>query len=384
MKLSYYLLIITALLTLTLPLSALIVGGEEAPDADFPWITAVYFEDHLCGGTLIHPKWVLTAAHCIIDDDYVYHADEIAVAVGFNNRQNVNKFIYVSKVIVHPDFKGGSADFANGDVHDDIALLELKEAVQTPPITLNQSSSCPKNGSDLTLAGWGSLEEDGSVVSMLHRVDLPLVSNEECETALRKSNYFKNVPILSTMMCAGNGLGDSDACHGDSGGPLFVKNGNSYVQYGLVSFGNGCAKEGFYGVYTRVSEYIDWINSKTGDSIAINENEECGAEFSDNDDDIYIDDNSYVDEDISMEYSTEVSDEEYQSKDETQTDSSSKDESEQIDYDNHSYDSPGTDSMDSLPENSVSTPDSDSYKPETEASNKSEKDESGCGCSVIL
>jgi len=107
-----------------------------------------------------------------------------------------------------------------------------------------------------TVIGWGRTMEGGDTSAVLRQVEIPIVSNETCQQSYPNG-------ITSNMMCAGREEGGRDSCQGDSGGPLMVRgSGQDWRQAGVVSFGIGCARPNFYGVYTRISQYLFWIDSQ--------------------------------------------------------------------------------------------------------------------------
>jgi len=250
---------VTPVATATPPPAGLqgqIVGGEKAAPGAWPWMVAIqaYTEPGyhtFCGATLVAPSWALTAAHCVVNAS----PDDIVATVGphrLDSGQGQKRS--VDRIVVHPRY---GFDFAHDFAHD-LALLHLTEPADAELVTLLGADSLALAGPGTlgTVIGWGALSEDGSagLVSYdLQQVELPIVSEEECTSSMGRM-------ITENMLCAGFREGGKDACHGDSGGPLVVPDGEGGWQLaGLVSFGIGCARPAFYGVYTRVSQYHDWI-----------------------------------------------------------------------------------------------------------------------------
>jgi len=239
-----------------------IIGGGDADE--WPWMVLIKYEHHndvFCGGSLIYPDWILTAAHCV--DGFSSNAppltpNEMSVIVGLHNRTRIDEEgeqLEISRVIQHPQWKS-----SNKSSPFDIALLQLKTPSTQPPIVLPLNSAT-EVGEETIAIGWGNLttETNSPVADILQEVELPLVSNETCQTA-----YINDYEIIDSMLCAGYAEGGKDTCFNDSGGPLMVFKDNQWLQVGITSYGgkhNGprCAGPDAYGVYTRVSAFIDFI-----------------------------------------------------------------------------------------------------------------------------
>jgi len=231
-----------------------IVGGEEAEEGEWGWQVLVRPGSYLCGGSLIDREWVLTAAHCVhTSGGDLFAADKIRVTVGETHRgvvKGTEQLIAVDAVFVHESYNEQNKD-------SDIALLHLatpvfmNDAIAIVPLLTNEQLDLVAEGKLATVTGWGTTAEGGFASSTLMEVSVPVVSNEVCNQSYGIIN--------DNMICGGYAEGGKDACQGDSGGPLVVpdENGNWYLA-GVVSFGYGCARENFYGVYTRVSQYVDW------------------------------------------------------------------------------------------------------------------------------
>ncbi|CAB3250557.1 unnamed protein product [Arctia plantaginis] len=236
-----------------------IVGGVETGINEFPWMARLsYFKRFYCGGMLINDRYVLTAAHCV--KGFIWFV--IKVTFGEHNRCNATtrpETRFVLRAIANK--------FTLSNFDNDIALLRLNERV---PISETIKPIClPDNDKHLYVdvkavaAGWGTLTEEGKVSCTLQEVEVPVISNQEC----RNTKYTPSM-ITDNMMCAGYPkTGGKDSCQGDSGGPLIAerKHDKRYELIGVVSWGNGCARAGYPGVYTRVSKYLEWIRENTQD-----------------------------------------------------------------------------------------------------------------------
>lgn len=247
-----------------------IVGGDTVDDNRYPWMTSVYFYSATtdsffpgCGGSLIASGWVMTAAHCVTDQDGgVTAAANLGVLIGQRNLANPTTALTgIDEVVVHPLYDHVS-------LSNDIALLRMQAASENQqPVTLSAADNqLPLVGEVATVAGWGLIQENGFPSAELLDVELLVAGHNSCFGVHR-------IVDEAFMVCAGGHYPGRDSCQGDSGGPLMVRRDNQFIQVGIVSFGNGCAREGQPGVYTRVSNYFDWISERvagvtsfTGDS----------------------------------------------------------------------------------------------------------------------
>jgi secreted trypsin-like serine protease len=243
--------------------SSKIVGGALAPEGAYPWqvsLSVSWIADpglgHFCGGSIYNSKWIVTAAHCIADNE----PQDIHVVSGTNKLVATSARLNVRRIIVHRDYNRPKE-------HDnDVALLELLKPLmfddKTKPIELlspadEQQLADP--GRQLTVTGWGATQEGGSPVRDLRFTDIPSVSRETCN---QPPSYNRH--ITENMICAGKPLGGTDSCQGDSGGPLVSDKSLGPVRLvGIVSWGEGCARFAKYGIYTRVARYNRWIATCT-------------------------------------------------------------------------------------------------------------------------
>lgn len=249
-----------------------IVGGGPAAPGAWPWQTGLFSsstsspaDNVFCGGAYLGGVWVVTAAHCLVDET----AADIRVVIGRQNLDGSDGDIRdVIQIVRHPNYD-------NDTLESDIALLRISAPSSQAPINLPKGSISAGfvSGLDATVVGWGELSEDGPTTNVLQEVVLPLVDQEICEATY--SDLSEN------MICAAGGPnGGVDSCQGDSGGPLMANFGGLWYLAGIVSFGEGCALPDTPGVYTRVSNFLSWIEENTAistpgtcDPIDVNESE---------------------------------------------------------------------------------------------------------------
>ncbi|XP_033886726.2 hyaluronan-binding protein 2-like isoform X1 [Acipenser ruthenus] len=238
-----------------------IYGGIKAIPGAHPWQASIQTKHpnniarHYCGGILIKPCWVLTAAHCVVGT-----ASRVQVVLGGQDLQKnepEDQTFDVEKSIVHENYRN------TGKVlYNDIALLKLKPVGgQCAKETRYVKTACLPDspfadGTECSISGWGSTET--TVISnQLLSAKVLLISQERC----KNRNVYGSL-LDNSMFCAGNLEGGPDSCQGDSGGPLTCKRDGKHYAYGIVSWGDQCGLKNKPGVYARVTEFVDWINSK--------------------------------------------------------------------------------------------------------------------------
>jgi len=225
-----------------------IINGTQVSSnsSDWRFIASLKWKgNHYCGGSLISSKWVLTAAHCLVDSSGTPYTAMTGDTVGLGN-YNVTQTegFAVKRFIVHPQYNPNTSD-------NDIGLIELTTEALGITTIKKDTTHTLATGTQTKVAGWGTMTEGISdLPDNLMEALTPIVDFAQCNSAY-------NGDLTNNMLCAGYFVSTRDSCQGDSGGPLMVND----TLVGIVSWGYGCAEDGFPGVYTKVKNYATWIES---------------------------------------------------------------------------------------------------------------------------
>ncbi|KAI4499078.1 hypothetical protein M0802_005944 [Mischocyttarus mexicanus] len=235
-----------------------IVGGVETKVNQYPWMALLKYKKRFyCGGTIINSRYVLTAAHCI--DRFEPNLMSVVILEHDRNTTTETKIeeYKVEQIIKH-------SGYSIVNYNNDIALIKLNNVIKFKglmrPVCLPDKGNTYSESIGI-VTGWGAVEESGPVSNTLQEVMVPILTNTQC----RSMNYPSR-RITDNMICAGYAEGSKDSCQGDSGGPLHVLNDTVHQIVGVVSWGEGCAKPKYPGVYTRVNRYLTWIQRNTLDA----------------------------------------------------------------------------------------------------------------------
>ncbi|KAK2505434.1 hypothetical protein MC885_016304 [Smutsia gigantea] len=240
-----------------------VVGGKNAEEGEWPWQVSLHVlgQGHVCGASLISPNWMVSAAHCFINERGFRYSDP-AVWTAFLGLHDQSKRSargvrehQLKRIIVHPAFNDFTFDY-------DIALLELQQPAAysstVRPICLPDALYVFPAGKAIWVTGWGHTQEGGSGALILQKGEIRVINQTTCESLLPQQ-------VTENMMCVGYLSGGVDACQGDSGGPLSsVEADGRIFQAGVVSWGEGCAQRNKPGVYTRLPVFREWIKEQTG------------------------------------------------------------------------------------------------------------------------
>ncbi|KAF7217805.1 transmembrane protease serine 6 [Nothobranchius furzeri] len=244
--------------------SSRIIGGTDASEGEWPWQVSLQVRGtHMCGGALISSQWVVSAAHCFYDDP-LYSPSVWTVYLSkllLHRSSPTEEVARVQSIHLHQYYDDESHDY-------DLALLKLDRPAyalltgHARPACLPPPTHQLEPGLLCWVTGWGALQEGGRTSNILQKVDVRLVSEEDC---VRSYGHL----VTPRMLCAGYRIGKKDACQGDSGGPLVCQEPSGrWFLAGVVSWGKGCGRPDYYGVYTRITRLTDWIKRVTSNTTA--------------------------------------------------------------------------------------------------------------------
>ncbi|XP_051913419.1 coagulation factor X [Hippocampus zosterae] len=230
-----------------------IVNGENCASEECPWQALLLDENDkgFCGGTILNEYIILTAAHCMNHTSYIsVRLGEFDLLADDGNEATY----YLETALTHKLYRSDT-------FHNDIALLKLASPIKFSrhilPACLPEPDFAEKvlmKQQDGMVSGFGRLGQNLPTSTILQRLSVPYVPQQTC----KESSSFR---ISAHMFCAGYDKKAMDSCRGDSGGPHVTAYKNTHFITGIVSWGEGCAKEGKYGVYTQVSKFIKWIRT---------------------------------------------------------------------------------------------------------------------------
>ncbi|KAI1230719.1 transmembrane protease serine 5, partial [Lamprotornis superbus] len=234
-----------------------VVGGTDVSPGRWPWqVSVCQGSQHRCGGSVLAPEWILTAAHCV-HRQMPGPAWQVFAGIVTRSSLGPEAGVPVREIIPHPLYNDSSLDY-------DIALMRLQvplnfsgpghtsclRAVPPSPAVPSCSLGFPP-GFSLSLS-------PAQVAGTLKEALVPLIGTRRCNS----SCVYKG-ELTARMLCAGHLQGRVDACQGDSGGPLVCWDGSMWRLVGIVSWGQGCAEPNHPGVYTNVAQLLPWIHQVT-------------------------------------------------------------------------------------------------------------------------
>lgn len=245
-----------------------IIGGERALPGQVPWQASMQaFGTHYCGASILNDRWILTAAHCAA----AVEKQELSIVVGTINLSSFmvvphrifEQRLAVDLIITHENFN-------RRQLISDVAVVRLNGRIAFNNHV--QAVCLPQEGQDFvgemgTVSGWGKMLENETTFSpLLNVVELPIITNRDCQLMYGLRIPPKRVVIRNEWICAGFREAGRDGCQGDSGGPITVHKNGTWTIVGITSGGFGCGFSNSPGIFTRLSQFSNWIKEK----IAVN------------------------------------------------------------------------------------------------------------------
>lgn len=232
-----------------------IINGTDVNDLRYPWMVSIVdlnaaFREYTCGGAIVAPNWVITAAHCLerLPCYGPFHENEIEVVIGtYDLNSTPQQRRKVTRIIRHPHYDCNAMD-------SDIALFELDSDIDLSPLKI--AFADPLANQKVTTMGWGTMDPNGgkNFPNILQEIDMNIVADSECSNA-----YVGYNNVTDNMLCA-SAEDNGGTCYNDSGGPLVFKLNNEWVLAGITSWGyDSCAVSGYPDVFTRVSKFNNFI-----------------------------------------------------------------------------------------------------------------------------
>ncbi|XP_014704306.2 chymotrypsinogen 2-like isoform X1 [Equus asinus] len=223
-----------------------IVNGEDAVPGSWPWQVSLQYSSgfHFCGGSLINENWVVTAAHCSVTTSHRVVLGEFDQG---SSQENI-QVLKIAKVVKNPSYSSLT-------IRNDITLVKLASSARlsntVSPVCLPSANDNFPAGTLSVTTGWGKTQYDASKTpDKLQQAVLPLLSNTDCK------KYWGS-KIANSMVCAG--ASGVSSCNGDSGGPLVAQKNGAWTLVGIVSWGSSVCSTSTPAVYTRVTEFVSWI-----------------------------------------------------------------------------------------------------------------------------
>ncbi|CAF4836816.1 unnamed protein product [Pieris macdunnoughi] len=234
-----------------------IIGGQDATPGMAKYQVSIRVQKgnqdlHNCGGSIINQQYVLTAAHCIVG----WRPNVMSIVVGSHQIKSGGQRYKIKKLMPHEQFSKVTAK-------NDVGVIQVEGSIQynnnVQPIGL--SNRQVPVGTTCLLTGWGLVNKEKNIVpNNLQMLFFRTISNSDCTRQLSRTNNKPFMPIDNGQICAGH-PDHQGTCQGDSGGPLVIKEGNNFVQIGIVSWGIPCGHK-YPDVYASVPGNYNWIQSK--------------------------------------------------------------------------------------------------------------------------